>query len=95
METTETRMQSTSFIRINGAEHNLDALLKLLGKHNIQIKSLLSRHPDPDTMKRITEDFIPALFTELKVNACSDETRKVLESSNDFRQYVDKILLMI
>ena len=81
-----------SFIRVNGKEHNLKALIELLKANNIKMNRLSARDPRPGAELRVTDDFIPSLWTEIEVGASYDDVRRVLESSDEFREHVDKIL---
>ena len=81
-----------SFIRINGVEHNLKALFDLLKEHGIKVNNIAAQDIKPGAQKRITKDFIPSLWTEIEIEAPYDEARRVLESSNEFREHANKIL---
>lgn len=81
-----------SFIRVNGKEHNLKALLELLKEGGIKIKTLSAQDPRHGAENNITKDHIPALWTQLEVEAPYDYVRRVLESSDEFREHADKIL---
>lgn len=81
-----------SFIRVNGKEHNLNALIELLKANNIKMNRLSARDPRPGAELRVTDDFIPSVWTEIEVGASYDDVRRVLESSDEFREHADKIL---
>ena len=81
-----------SFIRINGKEHNLRALLDLLKKNGIKVKMIAAQDPRHDAEKNVTKDFIPALWSQIEVEAPYNKVRLVMESSDEFREHVDKIL---
>ena len=81
-----------SFIRINGAEHNLKALLDLLRENGLKVKKLIAQDARPGAEKKITKDYIPALWTEIEIEASYDDVRRALESSEEFRKHADKIL---
>ncbi len=79
-------------IRINGAEHNLKNLIDLLNKNGLKIENLFAQDPREGAEKRITKDFIPAMLSQLKVSASYNEVKNVLETSDEFRPYIDKLL---
>lgn len=81
-----------SFIRVNGKEHNLKALIELLKANDIKMNRLSAQDPRPGAELRITDQFIPSIWTEIEVRASYDDVRRVLESSDEFREHVDKIL---
>ena len=81
-----------SFIRVNGKEHNLKALLNLFRENDIKIKMVSAQDPRPGAERRITSDFIPSLSTQLEIEASYGDVRRVLESSEEFREYIDKIM---
>jgi hypothetical protein len=81
-----------SFIRVNGKEHNLKALIELLRANDIKINKFFARDPRPGAELRITDEFIPSISTEIEVSASYDDVRRVLESSDEFREHVNKIL---
>lgn len=88
----ESREMPKSFIRINGKEHNVVALLDLLKENKIKIKSLSSRDPRPDVLERVKNDFIPSVWTQIEVEASYEDVYRVLESSDEFREHANKIL---
>lgn len=81
-----------SFIRVNGKEHNLSALIELLKANDIRMNRLSARDPRPGAELRVTDTFFPSVWTEIEVGASYDEVRRILESSDEFREYADKIL---
>ena len=81
-----------SFIRINGKEHNLKALIDLLKENNIKMNRLSAQDSRHGAELRVTDEFIPSVWTEIEVGASYDDVRSVLESSDEFREYARKIL---
>lgn len=81
-----------SFIRIDTEEFNLLHLLDLLKDNNIHIHNLSARDTREGAEKRVTKDFVPAQWAQIEVHAKYEDVRKALESSDEFRQYADKIL---
>lgn len=81
-----------SFIRINKQEHNLAALLKLLKNNNIEIRLVSARNPDPEALSKVTTDNVPVVWSQIELQASYDEVRRVLESSEEFKESVDKLL---
>ena len=81
-----------SFIRISAEEFNVKHLLDLLKSNGIHIHSVYFQDPREGAEKRITDDFIPAQWAHIEVHAKYNDVRKVLESSDEFREYADKIL---
>jgi hypothetical protein len=81
-----------SFIRVNGKEHNLKALIELFKANDIKMNRLSAQDPRPGAELRVTDDFIPSVWTEIEVGASYEDVRRVLESSDEFREHVNKIL---
>lgn len=84
-----------TFIRINWEEHNLKSLLDLLKFNNIKIDSIISSDPRLDSIERVTDNFIPSLNSKITVDATYLEIRKILESSNEFKWFVNKLLWVV
>jgi len=88
-------LNNQSIIKIDWEEHNLKALLDLLRESWIKIDRIIASNPDEWALKRITEDFIPWLNTEITVEASCLEVSKILEVSDEFRNYRDKVFWVV
>lgn len=81
-----------SFIRINKKEHNIIALLELLNRNGVKVAKVISEGRTPGFIRRITGSFITADSSHLEVQLGYQETKRILESSREFRGFVDSIL---
>lgn len=81
-----------SFIRIDGQELNLVALLELLKAEGIKIIKLVAVDSRKGAEKRVTSTFIPSVYTKIEMEALYDVVRRALENSDEFREHINAIL---
>lgn len=81
-----------SFIRIDGKEHNFKALIDLLTKNGIKMNNVTMVDSRKGAERRVTSTFIPSMYTKIEVEASYDVVRRVLETSDEFREHADTIL---